>query len=153
MMFKPMCEIERKFVVRGDYPKTNPNRITQGYILDKPWTMRVRLTSEAAYMTFKGKTVGISRTEIEFRIPRLVAKLILGCIRKKIDKTRYTTIYEGKTWEIDEFHGDNKGLIVAEVELKFETEPFYIPRFCTNEVSTNQRYFNSNLIKNPYKNW
>jgi adenylate cyclase len=117
--------------------------------------VRVRIAGEQGFLTIKGKTQGISRLEFEYEIPLADAHTLLTelCEKPLIEKYRYLLDYEGFTWEIDEFLGDNAGLIVAEIELKSENQAFVQPDWLGEEVSHDPRYLNANLIRNPYKNW
>lgn len=152
-------EIERKFLVDHEKWKKlkKPAGIhyQQGYLLDElKCTIRVRLAGSRGYVTIKGANSGISRKEFEYRIPADDAsELIRSFAGSSVEKIRYRIRFRGKLWEIDEFMGDNKGLIMAEIELKTESEEFEKPGWITNEVSDNHRYYNSNLAKHPYKNW
>ena len=151
-------EIERKFLVDRKKIGTLKNgfQIKQGYIktVDRT-TVRVRIKNKEAFLTIKGKNHGISRLEFEYPIPLQDANEMMKnlCHSSLIDKTRYLVEYEGYTWEVDIFEGNNKGLIVAEIELKNEDESFSLPSWVTKEVSDDMRYFNSNLIENPYLHW
>ena len=149
-------EIERKFLVCGDY-KSSANKsshIVQGYLnMDKNRTVRVRVRDDKGYMTVKGPTNGVSRFEWEREIPREEAAGLLALCPAVIDKTRYLVDYGGHTFEVDEFHGDNDGLVVAEVELSSEDEKFEKPSWLGEEVSHDRRYYNSQLLIHPYKTW
>lgn len=149
-------EIERKFLVDFDLidPKTiiSTSIIEQGYLSDKP-TVRIRIQDDEAFITIKGETKGITRQEFEYDIPFEDAESMMKLCNKTISKKRIFIDYKKKLWSIDIFDGDNKGLIVAEIELQDENEEFDIPHWVTKEVSDDKRYYNSNLIKNPYKNW
>ena len=154
-------EIERKFLVRGDFKadvfKATP--IKQGYLSSVPERIvRVRLKGEEGFITIKGKanTMGVSRFEWEKKILKEDALALLDlCESGMIDKTRYLIKNtDGKhIWEVDEFHGDNEGLVIAEIELDSEDESFDKPSWLGEEVTGNPMYFNSMLMKNPYKNW
>jgi adenylate cyclase len=151
-------EIERKFLIDRDKLETLKNgyQITQGYIktIDHT-TVRVRIRDKDAFLTIKGKSTGASRLEFEYPIPLLDANDMLTnlCQTSFIEKTRYLVKHEGHVWEVDIFEGSNKGLVVAEVELGSENETFSLPNWVTKEVTDDMRYFNSNLIENPYLNW
>ena len=139
-----------------DQASGSPSIITQAYIETKDdSTIRLRRDSKkGCFITIKGKTVGVTRQEFEYPIPEDdFYQMVLGLNLKKIHKTRYRYIYEGNLWEIDEFMGPNEGLVIAEIELKFEDQVFEKPDFVVNEVSDDSRYYNVNLIDNPYKNW
>lgn len=130
-------------------------RITQGYLSRDPeGTVRVRISGEQAWMTIKGKTKGISRSEIEFPLPVETAQeLIPLCFQPLIDKTRHIVLHEGSRWEIDEFHGANAGLIVAEIELPAEDTVFARPEWLGDEVSHDFRYSNASLSERPFSQW
>jgi CYTH domain-containing protein len=154
-MMMPL-EIERKFLVSGtDWRQKNGIRYSQGYLnLDKERTVRVRLMEKQAFLSVKGITRGASRMEFEYEIPADDAEQLLKlCGGAIIQKIRYTVIHEGTKWEIDEFFGGNKGLIIAEVELDAEDQIFEKPEWLGQEVTDNPRYFNSNLAVNPFKQW
>ena len=152
-------EIERKFLV--DLEKWNNLKkpvgefYRQGYLLTDPTkTIRVRQTSEKGFLTIKGISVGASRSEFEYEIPREEAKELLDQFSvSELVKIRYKILFEDKLWEIDEFLGDNEGLMVAEIELQSEDETFSIPDWISEEVTAEEKYYNSNLTQNPYKNW
>lgn len=151
-------EIERKFLVTSDeYKKSTPGIfIRQGFISNTLGrVVRVRIYGEEAYLTVKGIQKGITRSEFEYKIPIADAKEMLEkiCLKPTIEKHRYRIEYEGMTWEVDEFHGDNEGLLLAEIELESEDQPFVKPSWVGDEVTDDSRYYNVNLIKNPYKNW
>jgi CYTH domain-containing protein len=151
-------EIERKFLVRGEnwrrLGEGMPYR--QGYLSTVPErSVRVRLAGNKGYLTIKGSTVGASRVEYEYEIPTDDAGELLDklCERPLIEKTRYRVEYDNLTWEIDEFEGDNAGLIVAEVELESEDQAIALPGWIGEEVTGDPRYYNASLISNPYKQW
>ncbi len=152
-------EIERKFLVGGDFKSQagRQTRITQGYLSSVPErTVRVRIKGEKGFLTIKGigSESGASRYEWEREIPVAEAHELLAiCEPGVIDKTRYLVEYGGKTFEVDEFYGDNEGLIVAEIELASENEAFEKPDWLGEEVTGDARYYNSMLMKTPYKNW
>ena len=149
-------EIERKFLVSGTaWRQDNGINYSQGYLnLDKERTVRVRLTEKQASLCVKGITKGMSRMEFEYEIPAGDAEQLLKlCEGSVIQKIRYTVIHKGLKWEIDEFLGDNKGLVIAEVELSSEDQIFDKPEWLGMEVTTDQRYINSNLAANPYNTW
>jgi len=152
-------EIERKFLVNHqEWQKLiKPAGIhyRQGYLFDDlNCTVRVRLAGKTGFITIKGEGTGISRKEFEYEIPAADAsELIKSFAKSAVDKIRYTIKFGNKLWEVDEFLGDNKGLIMAEIELENEKEEFDKPHWIAGEVSDDDRYFNSNLSKNPFKNW
>lgn len=152
-------EIERKFLVNGEFKNfaTKESRITQGYLSSVPErTVRVRIKGDKGFITIKGigNASGASRYEWEKEIPvSEVEELLKICEPGVIDKTRYLVKKGDHIFEVDEFYGDNEGLIVAEVELKSEDEAFSKPEWLGEEVTGDARYFNSMLMKNPYKNW
>lgn len=151
-------EIERKFLVKQGawQPKAVATRICQGYLLSsKERVVRVRTKGNRAFLTIKGANNGIVREEFEYEIPVKDAELLLQrfCDQPLLEKLRYQEKHCGHAWEIDVFSGANEGLIVAEVELKAENENLELPAWAGEEVSTDSRYFNVNLIKNPYCCW
>ena len=152
-------EIEKKFLVAGDFRQSvrKATRITQGYLSSVPErTVRVRVKGDKGYITIKGigsESVA-SRFEWEKEIPvEEVMELLKICEPGVIDKTRYLVDVGSHTFEVDEFYGDNEGLTVAEVELGSEDEAFERPQWLGQEVTGDMKYYNSMLIKNPYKNW
>jgi CYTH domain-containing protein len=151
-------EIERKFLVSGESWKAAPPGTTyrQGYLSSHPErSVRVRSDGKKATLTIKGLTRGATRDEFEYEIPPADADVLLDqlCERPLIEKTRYLVPFGGRTWEIDVFGGDNQGLVVAEVELPSEDQPLTLPPWAAREVTHDPRYFNANLVKNPFKNW
>lgn len=150
-------EIERKFLVINDEWRAlgQPVVYRQGYLLAEPHrTVRVRVAGDRAYLTFKGATAGVSRQEFEYPIPLEEAETLLGwCDRPLIEKTRTAITLGDLTWEVDEFMGDNAGLILAEVELPDAGYAFERPEWIGKEVSDDPRYFNANLIRHPYGQW
>lgn len=152
-------EIERKFLVKGDYKSEAyaQSRIVQGYIgVGCGRTVRIRIRGERGYLTIKGRSdaSGMSRYEWEKEIPRDEAEELLKlCDPGVIDKTRYLVRCGRHTFEVDEFYGDNEGLTVAEVELGAVDEPFERPDFLGEEVTGDVRYYNSWLIRHPFKTW
>lgn len=147
-----MKEIEYKFLVDRtiweNAPKPAPELIVQGYISkSKESTVRVRIKGERGYLTIKGKTTGIQRTEFEYEIPLSDAEAMIELFTEKhIRKHRYEVIVDGKTWEVDEFHGNLEGLILAELEVESEDETFTKPNWVTQDVSTDPNYYNAVLI-------
>ena len=152
-------EIEKKFLVAGEFKESakKATRITQGYLSSVPErTVRVRVKGEKGYITVKGigNDSGASRFEWEKEIPvEDVRDLLKICEPGVIDKTRYLVDCDGHTFEVDEFYGDNDGLVVAEVELSDENEAFTRPSWLGEEFTGDKKYYNSMLMKNPYKNW
>lgn len=151
-------EIERKFLVRSDAWRGRSPGVScrQGYLLSSPVaTVRVRLLGDAGFLTIKGRTVGISRPEYEYPIPSADARAILDqlCDGGIVEKRRYTIWHGGIKWEIDEFLGDNQGLVLAEVELETESQAVELPEWVGAEVSTDPRYHSSRLAKQPYRRW
>lgn len=150
-------EIERKFLVKGDYKahESGSVHIVQGYLnLDKARTVRVRMKGDKGFITVKGATNGVSRFEWEKEIPAQDAAGLLTLCTSVIDKTRHLVpMPDGHLFEVDEFHGDNDGLVMAEVELGSEDEVFERPDWLGEEVSHDHRYYNSQLAINPFKNW
>ena len=152
-------EIERKFLVKGDFKSEafKSTRITQGYLSSVPErTVRVRVKGDKGFITIKGigNESGASRFEWEKEIPvDEVRDLLKICEPGVIDKTRYLVKNGEFTFEVDEFYGDNEGLTVAEIELPDEQAEFNRPAWLGEEVTGDVRFYNSMLMKNPYKNW
>ncbi len=151
-------EIERKFLVSGSGYKelAVPTRYKQGYItITEKGSVRVRIAGEKAFLTVKSKRTGISRAEYEYEIPVAEAQGLLTDIARQpiIEKQRYKVEYAGNIWEVDEFFGDNEGLVIAEIELESEDQRFEKPEWIGEEVSGERRYYNANLVGNPYCNW
>ena len=154
-------EIERKFLVCGEYKSLayKAERVTQAYISSASGrTVRVRVKGDKGYLTIKGRTndTGATRFEWEKEIPVEEARALLELAEPGvIDKTRHLVKNTDgvHTWEVDEFHGDNDGLVMAEIELSDENEPFDKPAWIGEEVTGDRRYYNSMLLRNPYKNW
>lgn len=151
-------EIERKFLVTGSIYKKicTGDLYKQGYLNSNPdRTVRVRIFGNKGFLTIKSKGNGLTREEFEYEIPLNDAEELLQNICEKpiIYKTRYLFNYMGHTWEIDEFHNENEGLVVAEIELTNEIEDFSLPEWIGIEVTYDYKYTNSSLIANPYKNW
>jgi len=151
-------EIERKFLVHRDRLPALPagETICQGYIpaLDRI-TVRVRIRAARAWLTLKGPTTGISRSEFEYEIPVEDAKAILTqlCQPGAIEKTRHEIEHDGMRWELDVFAEANAGLMIAELELQDESQPFTLPDWVAEEVSADPRYSNQALLQNPWKRW
>ncbi len=152
-------EIERKFLViksKWDLIEKGVGRLyRQGYILSDPEkTIRVRLTDTDGFLTIKGMSHGATRQEFEYFIPQEEAlELLNNFAANEVSKIRYKIEVSGKIWEVDEFIGANAGLIIAEVELFSEFEPFVKPVWAGKEVTGDIRYYNSNIATNPYSSW
>jgi adenylate cyclase len=149
-------EIERKFLVTGDGWKAAPaDAYAQGYLNRDPQrTVRVRIARGGAWLTIKGANRGAVRAEFEYEIPVADAEQLLAlCDGPLVRKLRRVVVHEGATWEIDEFLGDNAGLVVAEIELAREDQPFARPAWLGAEVTHDARYFNSNLAAAPFNTW
>jgi adenylate cyclase len=151
-------EIERKFLVKAEAWRKPADgvRYRQGYLSTvKERTVRVRTAGDKGYITVKGVTVGATRAEYEYEIPQLDANEMLDrlCERPLIEKTRYRIPRDGVVWEVDEFEGENRGLITAEVELKREDQKVSIPDWVGEEVTKDPRYFNANLVAHPFTRW
>ncbi len=150
-------EIERKYLV--DVTRWTPRGAgvlyRQGYLSShQERAVRVRVHGTTAKLTIKGATHGVTRSEYEYDLPLADATELLAlCEQPLIEKTRHTEEHGEMTWEIDVFHGDNDGLVVAEVELTAETQSIEVPAWATREVSDDPRYYNSNLIAHPYRTW
>ena len=151
-------ETERKFLIIHElWPKDTPRKlIRQGYLLiQKDKTIRVRISGDEAFLTIKGATEGISRDELEYKIPPEDAIFLLDkyCEKPLVEKYRHRAEYKGHWWEIDVFLGENEGLILAEIELGSENEDFDKPEWVGREVTYELRYYNSQLVSNPFRNW
>ena len=150
-------EIERKFLVHADRlpPLPNPYVIKQGYIPASGATVRVRLRNDEAFLTLKGRSRGLTRSEFEYPIPVADAEAMLEelCKYPYIAKKRYLIAHEGHTWELDIFEGENAGLMIAEIELQHEDEAFAKPEWVAEEVSDDPRYRNSYLVEHPFVGW
>lgn len=149
-------EIERKFMVKeGPWRSVKGTMYRQGYLNSaKERNVRVRTIEDKAYLTIKGIAIGASRMEFEYEIPLQDANELLEiCEKPLIEKTRYKVQEGGFVWEVDVFFRENQGLILAEVELESEDQEFSKPDWVREEVTGDPRYFNSNLIRNPYTNW
>lgn len=151
-------EIERKFLVTTDAwrQQGEPVLLRQGYLSSHPSrVVRVRIEGDGAVMTIKGKNVGASRGEWEYPIPMADAIEFLDklCEQPIIEKYRRRIPHAGFVWEVDEFLGANAGLVVAEIELPSEDQPFERPEWVGADVTADKRYLNSNLISNPYSAW
>ena len=152
-------EIEKKFLVINDNWRkyvTKSNNYVQGYFsTDKSCSIRLRISNSNARLNIKSATLGVTRAEYDYPVPLEDAKEMLNtlCIKPLIEKTRYQVPLENHIWEIDVFNGENKGLIVAEVELASADESFKLPDWIGEEVSHDPRYYNVCLVEHPYKNW
>ncbi len=151
-------EIERKFLVKGDAWRSLAEGVSyrQGYLnSQKERTVRIRTVGEKAYLTVKGPTRGVTRTEFEYEIPYEDCLAMLEELAEKpiIEKKRYRIPAGSYVWEVDEFFGVNEGLILAEIELPSEDAVFEKPDWIGEEVSGDPRYFNSSLVTNPYSVW
>lgn len=155
-----MQEIERKFLVLNEAFKlaaTNKKNIAQGYLNTNPnRTVRVRIANDKAFLTVKGKgnDTGMTRFEWEKEIPVNEAQsLLLLCEKGVIEKTRFEIPVGNHVFEVDEFYGENQGLVIAEIELSDENEPFEKPSWLGKEVTNDERFYNAYLSKNSFKNW
>ncbi|MEM9267027.1 MAG: CYTH domain-containing protein [Cyanobacteria bacterium P01_F01_bin.13] len=151
-------EIERKFLVQSDAWRSlaKGRYYCQGYIPTQgKQTVRARIVGEQGYLTLKGPAIGISRSEFEYEIPLADAQAILAelCQRPLIEKHRYRIPLGEVIWEVDEFLGENQGLILAEVELTQADQTVELPSWIGKEVTGNPHYYNSNLVKYPFKDW
>jgi len=151
-------EIERKFLVIGNAWRELAvgTEYRQGYLCSgSDRTVRVRIAGGKAFLTIKGKSSGISRMEFEYAIPVEDARVLLAelCEQPVIDKIRYKVDYRGFVWEVDEFLGDNAGLLVAEIELEEEEQAFEKPPWVGAEVSADRRYSNAGLVRFPFSRW
>ena len=149
-------EIERKFIVNGKNWKSEETiSISQGYLsTDIDRIVRVRMSGNDAYLTIKGRSIGAVRAEYEYQIPTSDGKeLIKMCVGNILEKTRHIVMVGNSRWEVDVFHGENEGLVVAEIELKTEDESFEKPKWIGEEVTHDARYFNSSLMQKPFRQW
>lgn len=152
-------EIERKFLVRDESWRETADaglRFVQGYLVGSEYaSVRVRLEGEAARLNIKSATLGVRRSEYEYPIPAADAREMLErlCAKPLIEKTRYHVHHAGREWEVDVFEGDNRGLVVAEVELEAEDAPLELPPWAGEEVSHDPRYYNVSLVSHPFKDW
>lgn len=154
-------EIERKFTINKEFVNSLIDKATksaiirQGYLSSSPdRSVRIRISDKNAFITIKGKTVGISRSEFEYPIPLEDALDLLSLSENPIiEKIRYIIEENNNMWEIDLFKGANKGLIIAEIELKSETQEFIIPTWIDKEVTGNSKYYNLALSRHPYNQW
>ena len=153
-------EIEHKFLLKDDSWRDaniiKSVRYRQGYMgSNEASSIRVRISDHDAYLNIKGATIGVKRLEYEYPIPEQDAQELLDqlCSKPLIEKTRFYVEYEGHTWEIDVFEGDNEGLVVAEIEISEEGQEIPLPEWIGKEVSDDPRYYNSCLVNHPYKEW
>ncbi len=151
-------EIERKFLVKDDSWRSGDvgKRYRQGYLSTaKDRTVRIRTAGDEAFLTVKGSSTGTSRAEYEYKIPFEDANEMLDrlCEKPLIEKTRYRIPHEDVVWEVDEFAGENRGLVLAEVELKDEKQRVTLPQWVGQEVTGDDRYFNVNLVERPFTKW
>ncbi len=152
-------EIERKFLVEGDGWRDqviDEKRLKQGYLCTQEnATIRVRIGGGRAVLNIKSATVGIRRAEFEYEIPLAEGEEILRAVARQpvIDKIRYRVRHGDHVWDLDVFEGENRGLVLAEIELASEDEPFELPEWAGEEVSGDPRYYNANLIRHPYREW
>lgn len=151
-------EIERKFLLKNDTWRgmAAGTHYRQGYLnTDKGRTVRIRTLDEKGYLTIKGPAVNGVRKEFEYEIPYADAVEMLEelAVAPIIEKKRYKIPFAGFTWEVDEFSGPNSGLVLAEIELDFPTQPFALPPWIGREVTDDIRFYNSNLARNPFINW
>jgi adenylate cyclase len=153
-------EIERKFLVKSDAWKPHAKSartLEQGYFETAPnIAIRIRVDNNSkAYLTLKGNHSGISRAEFEYEIPFADARELLStfCAPRIVKKTRHLIEHAGHTWEIDVFEGTNSNLVVAEIELASESEPFVMPPWVGTDVSHDKRYTNAHLAKHPFTTW
>ena len=151
-------EIERKYLLKNDGWRAGAEGVLyrQGYLSTAAErNVRVRTIGERAYLTVKGKGEGITRLEFEYEIPLADGEAMLDrlCHRPLIEKVRYKIEHGGLVWEVDEFRGDNAGLVVAEVELESEDQVFAAPPWVGEEVTADPRYLNANLVRRPYTTW
>lgn len=151
-------EIERKFLVIGDSWRklAKGTAYRQGYLsTEKERIVRIRTIGEKGYITVKGISIGMIRSEFEYEIPMEDAKQILDelCEKPLIEKYRFKIPFDNMVWEVDEFFGENKGLIIAEIELISVDQSFSKPTWIGKEVTYEPKYFNANLIHNPFSKW
>lgn len=149
-------EIERKFLVAPDWrPEGSGTRYRQGYLAASDrWNVRVRIAGSSGKLTVKSARSGLSRQEFEYDIPLDDAEQMLARVSTGvIDKVRHLVEFDGKIWEVDVFHGDNEGLVLAEIELSSEDEAFEAPGWLGKEVSAERRYYNAALAEVPFSCW
>ena len=151
-------EIERKYLVRNDSWRSlgEGNRYRQGYLSTEPGRIvRIRVAAGKGFITVKGLTVNMTRPEYEYAIPVEDANEMLDtlCLKPIIEKVRYTIEHDGLFWEVDEFEGENAGLVIAEVELARADQTILLPDWIGEEVTDDARYYNASLIANPFTHW
>lgn len=151
-------EIERKFLLAGEGWRAlgQPVLLRQGYLSSDPArVVRVRVEGDQAYLTIKGKSVGATRGEWEYPVPLADANELLErlCQQPIVEKFRRKIEFAGNVWEVDEFLGVNQGLVIAEIELASEDQPFDQPEWIGEDVTNDPRYYNSSLVRNPYSTW
>ena len=150
-------EIERKYTVTNDAWRNQAvgSHYVQGYLsLDPERTVRVRVVADQAWLTIKGVSRGSVRSEYEYSIPADHAVELLGmCLPPLIEKTRYCVMHAGLTWEVDEFSGENTGLVIAEIELDSAEQMPELPDWVGIEVTDDVRYYNASLVRHPYRLW
>ena len=150
-------EIERKFLLAGDSWRAlgQPLLLRQGYLSSDPArVVRVRVAGDQAYVTIKGRSAGATRGEWEYPIPLADANELLAlCEQPIVEKFRREIEFAGNVWEVDEFLGANQGLLLAEIELAAEDQPFDKPDWIGEDVTHDARYFNSSLVRHPYSSW
>ncbi len=151
-------EIEKKFLMASDDWRglDTGKHYCQGYLnSEKGRTVRVRTINDSGVLTIKGESIGATRLEYEYDIPVDEAREMLRelCQKPLIEKIRYKIPFGGFIWEVDEFQGENEGLIFAEIELEYEEQEFTLPPWIGREVTGDSRYYNANLVKNPYLMW
>ena len=152
------AEIERKFLVHGTFWRKGARgvRLRQGYLCSHPdRSVRVRVAGRKATLTVKGRTRGATRDEFEVGVPLADAEAMLDglCERPILEKTRYVLRYGGLRWEVDVFEGENRGLVLAEVELRREDQWVALPPWVTREVTDDPRYYNTSLARKPFTTW
>ena len=152
-------EIERKFLVVNDQWREHvlsESRLKQGYLANQiNASIRVRIGNGKAHLNIKSTTIGVSRSEFEYEVPTEDAEAMLREVAQQpfIDKTRYKVRCGDHVWDLDVFEGENRGLVVAEVELAHENEPFEMPPWAGEEVSGEAKYYNVNLVAHPFSRW
>ena len=150
-------EIERKFLLRDDSWRAAADagaRYVQGYLGGDRCSVRVRLEGDVARLNIQSIALGTTRQEFEYEIPTADADALLASFcEQRVEKIRYLVEFAGKRWEIDEFLGDNAGLVVAEIELECEDESFPRPPWLGEEVTDDRRYYNVNLVQHPFRQW